>query len=317
MAYRVDLSLSTDEILRGLINFDNNTNFTGKELTFNPIGAVSVGLEEYYEKRRTSKVSARYRGRVVGERTYYYNRIEFETLLGGLGIRVPWKHHTQTYELLPYIREQLGINLTEDDVVNNPIDPDALIEHVEIFRRNITYTGKIVVVFDGHPDSMTGRIPVRSLSGFSADSIEIPLDDYWKDNPPGSTSRPVGSIFETTDGDFTPDGVFAGVWVRESIEVVDGLTMHYYNLPLRYVMDQHTPPPRLDSIYRFVEPYKESKYNEGFAVPTTEGWTITDENSPFYNATVPYGPKGQYVLLYRTEEPVMVGKPLYRWIRTK
>lgn len=172
MAYRVDLSLSSEEILRGLINFDNKTSFTEVQLSFNPIGAVPLTLNEYYEKRRNSKVSARYKGRVIGEKTYYYNRIDLPTLLGNLGIAVPWGEYQHTHELLPHVREQLGINLSEDDIISTFIDPDAAIGEIAIFRRNVTYIGTISVVFKGHPDTLEGRVLNRALSGFTIDNIE-------------------------------------------------------------------------------------------------------------------------------------------------
>lgn len=172
MAYRVDLSLSSEEILRGLINFDNKTDFTEKQLSFNPIGAVPLTLDEYYEKRRNSKVSVRYKGKMIGEKTYYYNRIDFPTLLGNLGIAVPWGVYQHTHELLPYVRQQLGINLSEDDIISAFIDPEAAIGEITIFRRNITYIGSITVVFKGHPDTLEGQVLNKTLSGFTIDNIE-------------------------------------------------------------------------------------------------------------------------------------------------
>lgn len=170
--YRVDLSLPPDQIIRGLINFENNTDFNEQELTFDKTGAVPTTKAERIKYDRLDKVNTYYRGRVNANKIYYYNRIRLNEFLGNIGISVPWKKHQTTAELLPYVLIQLGINLSPADILDRYIDPEAYTIEIEIFRRNIAYVGTINVIFEGHPESLGGRVVKRDLAGFTKSSIE-------------------------------------------------------------------------------------------------------------------------------------------------
>lgn len=172
MSYRVDISKTSPEILRGLINFDNNTDFTEDTLLFHEGGPARLNPWEVAENHRTDAIYCKFIGYYIDWELFYYNRIPLEQFFGSHTAAAPMGSVKYTSELLPCIRRDLGINIGRGDIVEEWIDPDALFVDVKVKNENLSYVGTLRVFFTGHPSSLMARVPNTKLRGFTKDHIQ-------------------------------------------------------------------------------------------------------------------------------------------------
>lgn len=167
MAYKVDMSLRPEEILLGIINYENPR----ANLTFNKIRFSPKGVENADYKGRDSKIDliGLPGSGIVGTIPIWYNRINLTTYLGSRGLRIDVAPFTETSELLDLILTQLGIRLTLADIMVDYINHTTGAGVIRISPRSLTYKGTIsyapVAV-----STLASRIRNTALDGFYANS---------------------------------------------------------------------------------------------------------------------------------------------------
>lgn len=171
--YRVDMSQRPADILRGLVNFDNGTDFNATTMGFNPKGASPLPHREAVKRERNSKVLARFKGRFRGERLFYYNRINLNEFFGNICAGAPYGEHRTTTELLPYVKKDLGVDIQPDEVLEDYIDPEAAFVDIQILRNSLTYLGSVRVYFLGAPGSLVDKVRSTELGGFTNVNTEV------------------------------------------------------------------------------------------------------------------------------------------------
>lgn len=171
--YRVDMSQRPADILRGLVNFDNGTDFNETTLGFNVKGASPLPHREVVKRGRNSKVMARFKGKFRGERLFYYNRINLNEFFGNICAGAPHGEHKSTRELLPYVRKDLGVDILPEEVLDEYIDPEAAFVDIAILRNSLTYTGSVRVYFLGAPGSLVDKVRSTELGGFTKVNSEV------------------------------------------------------------------------------------------------------------------------------------------------
>tara|TARA_Y100001956_G_scaffold15417_1_gene14845 strand:- start:566 stop:1087 length:522 start_codon:yes stop_codon:yes gene_type:complete len=170
--YRVDMSQRPADILRGLVNFDNGTEFNASNLSFNPKGASPLPHREAVNRKRNSKVMAYFKGSHRGQRLFHFNRIDLNAFFGNICAGAPYGVHTRTTELLPYVRKDLGIDIAEDEVLDEYLDPEAAFVDIQILRNSLTYIGSVRVYFLGAPGSLVDKVRSTTLGGFTSENSE-------------------------------------------------------------------------------------------------------------------------------------------------
>lgn len=175
--YRVDMSQRPHQILRGLVNFDNKTDFTEKQLTFNSKGASALSKKDANKYDRNSRVMAKFHGIYTGERHLIYNRIDLNYFFGPECALAPHGEHVMNYELLEYVRRDLGIDIEKDEILHEWIDQEASFVEIKVKSNSLTYLGSVIVFFEGSPDSLVARVPNLTLDGFHKENVtEVTAD---------------------------------------------------------------------------------------------------------------------------------------------
>lgn len=171
--YRVDMSQRPADILRGLVNFDNGTDFDASTMGFNAKGASPLEHRDAVKRDRNSKVMARFKGKFRGEKLFYYNRIDLNAFFGNICAGAPHGVHTRTTELLQYVRKDLGVDILESEVLDEYLDPEAAFVDITILRNSLTYIGSVRVYFLGAPGSLIDKVRSTTLGGFTSDNSEV------------------------------------------------------------------------------------------------------------------------------------------------
>tara|TARA_Y100001956_G_scaffold77029_1_gene86889 strand:+ start:638 stop:1159 length:522 start_codon:yes stop_codon:yes gene_type:complete len=170
--YRVDMSQRPADILRGLVNFDNKTEYDETSLVFNPKGASPLSHREAVNRKRNSKVMAYFKGSFRGKKLFHFNRIDLNAFFGNICAGAPHGVHSRTTELLPYVKKDLGIDIAEDEVLDEYLDPEAAFVDIQILRNSLTYIGSVRVYFLGAPGSLVDKVRYTTLGGFTSETAK-------------------------------------------------------------------------------------------------------------------------------------------------
>lgn len=166
MAYRIDLSKTPKEILLNRINYVWGTSYRSDQIEFNDRGAWPLTIDERRARGVESKVAARFQNGVIGFQEFHYTRANLSELLEGVVVEVPqgmaWSHY-----LVPYIIDELGLQLGPYDLVIEPLPDDITTYIARIEPHHITFTGTIGIKFvDPTPRKLTDLLIKTQLDGF-------------------------------------------------------------------------------------------------------------------------------------------------------
>ncbi len=168
MPYRVDLSKSPKEILLNRINYVFGTSYRPDQIEFNSRGAWPLTKDERRAKGVESKIAAHFKNGISGTREFYLTRANLSELLDGEVVEVPQGLHEWSHYLVPYIRDSLGLDLGDYDLLVEPIDPTAELYLAKIEPHHPSFKGTIVITFiDPTPRRLAELVNLRSLDGFN------------------------------------------------------------------------------------------------------------------------------------------------------
>lgn len=157
-----DMSLPPEEFLLSIINYRYGHDFTFNDFYFGErIDVDAYGCESMIY------MHSRPGGKFTGTMRAYYNRVTLNEFLNGEAVQSEWKVHFDTDDLLPDVKDQLGINLPREDIVSDIIDQTAPYSQINISGRSIVFRGYVPVLFTGHPDTLGARVANKELNGFN------------------------------------------------------------------------------------------------------------------------------------------------------
>lgn len=164
--YQANYKQTDEEILLGLINHDNGTEFTAAMVIFGEaVSAEDDSNELATNLTLTAATGSGYRG----SQTFLYNRVPL-TALNDLdpGLVLTTDEAT-VYDLLPFLNEHFGLNMTNKDIVDGPLPeflPDVETEFQitakadsKIFHGTVTLTGTSPTI------ELAIALPVNELDG--------------------------------------------------------------------------------------------------------------------------------------------------------
>lgn len=144
-----DLTRSNEQILIDLINHDNGTRFIVGDLMFE-------GPEPITDIVRNTKIKVFGVGekRAFGETTLTYRRIDIAALPGQFRLWINVKGHSFYRDIIPQINVLLGVNLKENDYVDETlpdIGPTEVGDYFEgellVTQQNPIFIGKLTLRF--------------------------------------------------------------------------------------------------------------------------------------------------------------------------
>ena len=144
MAYLVDTTQLPVDILTNLINQENpGVNLKSSDYS------IAVGYPKdttLYGKDTATQIYGAKTATFSGRQTFYYNRINVNLWTNNKTLTVHLADYVYTTDLFPLILQQLGINLTERDVVRDYLQVDANGNCIlTIARTSLMYKGYIVI----------------------------------------------------------------------------------------------------------------------------------------------------------------------------
>lgn len=168
MTYRVDLSKPAKEILLNRINYVFGTSYRPDQIEFNSRGAWPLTKEEVRAKGVESKIAASFKNGLWGTREFYLTRANLTELLDGVVVEVPQGAAEWSHYLVPYIRDSLGLELGDYDLVVEPVDPTLDQYLAKIEPHHPAFKGTIVIaLIDPTPRRLAELVTKRSLDGFN------------------------------------------------------------------------------------------------------------------------------------------------------
>ncbi|ANZ49733.1 virion structural protein [Erwinia phage Machina] len=166
MPYRIDLSKPPHEILVNRINYVWGTSYRPDQVEFNSRGAWPLTKEERRARGVESKIAARFKNGVMGFQEFHLTRADLTELLEGVVVEVPmgitWSHY-----LVPYIIDELGLQLGPYDLVIEPLEGNFTTYVARIEPHHPSFKGTIDIKFvDPTPRKLTDLVTKYKLDGF-------------------------------------------------------------------------------------------------------------------------------------------------------
>ncbi len=161
MVFRSDLSLEPFELLLTQVNEDYQTNFNKENVRLHEEGVSSTNKFD-----KTSSIMLVAKEGYHGVKRFYYDRIGLDKFLGDKKLFVRDNTYKHTEELIPLINKQLGIGLTEYDVLKDYLSLESTTA-VRISPRSIAYEGNIQIALGPESGFLFERITNKVLSGFN------------------------------------------------------------------------------------------------------------------------------------------------------
>lgn len=120
----LDILKSSEEILMGAINEENRTSYDYNEFVYSNVTPVVLQNSEVNTSIvLTPKIGSLY----YNSKTVYYRRMSFQEIYASSQIEIEIGSRTLLSELIPEINLYYGINLTEDDYIEQTLPvPDPL-----------------------------------------------------------------------------------------------------------------------------------------------------------------------------------------------
>ncbi len=168
MPYLVDTTQLPVDILTALINQENPTaNIKSTDYS------IAVGYPKdttLYGKDTATQIYGAKTATFSGRMTFYYNRINVNTWTNNKSLNAHLSDYLYTTDLFPLILQQLGLNLTERDVIRDYLQIDANgVCILTIARTSLMYKGYIVI--------KNGEAPKPRFTG-----MKTVLDGFYRPN---------------------------------------------------------------------------------------------------------------------------------------
>lgn len=174
-----------------LINEANGTNFDTNDFAIVDVGNRGnlTPIEGTPHVRETAATLRPYfGGRLKSTTTIHYHRLNASDMFNDVVVPVPLAGQTSTTELLDAINETLGLQLTTDDIIHEPVSTRVLpsVGTVKIKDGNPAWTGAIWVSIQRVPyrleEWVTQRtLPVLTYPTNQTELIQGPLYAYPHD----------------------------------------------------------------------------------------------------------------------------------------
>lgn len=167
MAYRVDLTKTPKQILVDRINYVFGVSYTTDNIDFNDKGVQPLTKDEARRYGLESKVAADFKNGVAGNQEFILTRVDLATFLADEPVTVPKGEVTSSQELADYIVAQTGIDLTQDDIMIEPISEELDSYDDRLVPNHLSFKGTIPVVFtDPTPRTLASLVTKLALDGF-------------------------------------------------------------------------------------------------------------------------------------------------------
>lgn len=163
MALKVDLSHPSDEILLGIINYENpRAHLTFNKVKFSPKGCFPA---DYMGRDTQIEMIALPGSGIYGKVTFYYTKVNLTTYLGTRSLSVDPGQYHYTTELVGAILDQLGIRITPADIIADDVPEDG-VGTIRFSPKSMLYKG-VINYYVGNPNNLlTERVLIRQLDGF-------------------------------------------------------------------------------------------------------------------------------------------------------
>ncbi|HGU6387958.1 TPA: hypothetical protein ACNABY_000711 [Escherichia coli] len=167
MGYRIDLSKTPKQILVERINYVFKLSYSENNYEFNPRGVWPLTRAERRAKGVESKVAARFVNGVHGTQEFYLTRADLNKLLKDVTVEVPKGATEWSHELVPYIVDELGLQLDTYDIMVEPITPETESYEARLIPHHLSFKGTIAITFvDPTPRKLAQLVTKRALDGF-------------------------------------------------------------------------------------------------------------------------------------------------------
>lgn len=163
MTFKVDLSLPSNEILLGIINYENpRANLTFKKVKFSPTGCLPAN---YMGRDTKIDVIPMPGSGLYGTITFYYTKIDLTAYLGDRLLIIEPGQYRYTNELMPEILAQFGIRVVAADIIADIVPTEGRIQ-VRFSPKSLLYKGVITLNLGEPFIPLTTRVGNRLLDGF-------------------------------------------------------------------------------------------------------------------------------------------------------
>lgn len=163
MTLKVDLSLPSEEILLGIINYENpRANLTFKKVKFSPKGCFPA---DYMGRDTKIDVIPLPGSGLYGSITFYYTKINLTTYLGSRYLVIEPNQYRYTNELMAEVLTQFGIRITAADIIADTIG-EAGPGTIRFAPKSLLYKGTINYYVGSPFGALTDRVIQRQLDGF-------------------------------------------------------------------------------------------------------------------------------------------------------
>ena len=163
MAFKVDLSLPSNEILLGIINYENpRANLTFKKVKFSPAGCQPAN---YMGRDTKIDVISLPGAGLYGTVTFYYTKIDLAAYLGTRSIVIQPAQYRYTNELMAEVLNQLGIRITAADIIADDVPLEGT-GQIRFAPKSLLYRGTINYQVGDPFVPLTERVINRQLDGF-------------------------------------------------------------------------------------------------------------------------------------------------------
>ena len=163
MALKVDLSFPSEEILLGIINYENpGANLTFKKVKFSPKGCFPA---DYMGRDTKIDVISLPGSGLYGSVTFYYTKINLTTYLGSRYLVIEPNQYRYTNELMAEVLTQFGIRFTAADIIADTIG-EVGPGIIRFAPKSLLYKGTINYYVGSPFVALTDRVIQRQLDGF-------------------------------------------------------------------------------------------------------------------------------------------------------
>lgn len=312
--YVVDFKKPSNELLLGLVNFDNKDNPDWEDILLEDVILVQPPEAQPQGSAKNTKTIIRTKKDEFSVRDVevFYNRIDINYLFSAVGLFV------QELNLDEDGEGGFLLNQKTFDEINRKYGLSLSSEDFSMYRdgeRYVIRSEEDSLAYIGTRDinvipSLATRVATTALDGF----FVVNYDSQWVLS--FTEAYPVDSVFTTTSAFEDPNRTIGGVWTK--MPVINATTdeAYFMGLPYGYIVNLVEPPARSEH-YVMIDLGAGSDYNEGYAVETEEGWEITLPESREFGKVAPFHPAGSYLLIHHAEGDINTGTPIYRWTRVE
>ena len=166
MSYRIDLSKKPHEIIILRINYIWGKSYLPDDVVFNKRGAWPLDSQRARKLGVESKIIGNFTRGYTGGQEFFYTRADLTEFFDGVVVEIPntvmW-----TYHCAPYLAEELGLQLEQEDIQIDKIPEGTTDYLIKIAEHHPSFKGTLAVRFiDPTPRFLKELVTKRDLDGF-------------------------------------------------------------------------------------------------------------------------------------------------------